>query len=121
MINLRYFLDGQVFEGIIHFVTVEGKMAGLEVDRAVFRQAYAVFSVESGFRSPVYNNDSLKSSPLPDFRNTLYWNPNLFTREDGNTRFEFYTADETGDYTVFVEGISPEGKSGFIFKKLLIK
>jgi len=120
LINLRYFLDGHVFEGIIHFVTVEGKMAGLEVDHAVFRQAYAAFSEESWFRSPVYNSDSLKSSPLPDFRNTLYWNPDLHTREDGNISFEFYTADETGDYTVFVEGISPEGKSGYIYKKLLV-
>jgi len=120
VINLKYFLDGHVFEGIIHFVTVEGKMAGLEVDHAVFRQAYAAISKESCFASPVYNSDSLKSSPLPDFRNTLYWNPDLHTREDGNTSFEFYTADETGEYTVIVEGISPEGKSGFIYKKLLV-
>lgn len=120
VINLRYFLDGYVFEGIIHFVTVEGKMAGLEVDHEVFRQAYAAFSEESYFSSPVYNSDSLKGSPLPDFRNTLYWNPDLHTREDGNTSFEFYTADETGDYTVVVEGISPEGKTGFIYKKLFV-
>jgi hypothetical protein len=96
-------------------------MTGLEFDQAVFRQAYAVFSKEFSFRSPVYNSDSLKSSPIPDFRNTLYWNPDLHTREDGNTSFEFYTADETGEYVVFVEGITPEGKSGFIYKKLVVQ
>jgi hypothetical protein len=121
VINLRYVLDGHLFEGIMHFVTEEGKMAGLEFDHAVFRQGYAVFSEESCFRSPIYNSDSLKSSPIPDFRNTLYWNPDLFTREDGTTGFEFYTADETGEYVVFVEGITPEGKSAFIYKKLLIQ
>ena len=120
VINLKYFLDGHVFEGIVHFVTVEGKMAGLEVDHAVFRQAYTAISKESCFSSPVYNSDSLKSSPLPDFRNTLYWNPDLHTREDGLTSLEFYTSDETGYYTVFVEGISTEGKSGYIYKKLLV-
>jgi hypothetical protein len=121
VINLRYVLDGHLYEGIIHFVTDEGKMTGLEFDQAVFRQAYAVFSKEFSFRSPVYNSDSLKSSPIPDFRNTLYWNPDLHTREDGNTSFEFYTADETGEYVVFVEGITPEGKSGFIYKKLVVQ
>jgi hypothetical protein len=121
VINLKYVMDGHMFEGIIHFITLEGKMGGLEFDHAVFRQAYAAFSEESRFRSPAYNSDSLKSSSLPDFRNTLYWNPDLFTREDGNTDFEFYTSDETGDYTVFLEGISPDGKSGFIFKKLLVQ
>jgi hypothetical protein len=120
VVNLRYFLDGHVFEGIIHFVTVDGKMAGLEVDRAVFRQAFGAFSEESCFTSPVYNSDSLKSNPLPDFRNTLYWNPDLHTGEKGYTSFEFYTADETGYYTVFVEGISPDGKSAYIYKKLLV-
>jgi hypothetical protein len=121
VINLRYFLDGHIFEGIIHFVTKEGKMAGLEFDHAIFRQAYAAFSEESFFRSPVYSSDSEKNSPLADFRNSLYWNPDLFTREDGKTSFEFYTSDETGDYTVIVEGISPDGKSGFIYKKLHVQ
>ncbi len=121
VINLRYVLDGHLFEGIMHFVTEEGKMAGLEFDHAVFRQGYAVFSEESFFRNPVYNSDSLKGSPIPDFRNTLYWNPDLHTREDGNAGFEFYTADETGDYVVFIEGISPEGNAGFIYKKLVVQ
>jgi hypothetical protein len=121
VINLRYFLDGHMFEGIVHFVTKEGKMAGLEFHHAIFRQAYAAFSEESFFRSPVYSSDSEKNSPLADFRNSLYWNPDLFTREDGKTSFEFYTSDETGDYTVIVEGISPDGKSGFIYKKLHVQ
>lgn len=121
VINLRYFLDGHMFEGIIHFITKEGKMAGLEFDHAIFRQAYAAFSEESSFRGPLYSSDSVKNSPLADFRNTLYWNPDLHTREDGNTSFEFYTSDDTGDYTVIVEGISPDGKSGFIYKKLLVQ
>ncbi len=121
VINLRYFLDGHIFEGIIHFVTKEGKMAGLEFDHAIFRQAYAAFSEEKCFRSLEYSSDSVKNSPLADFRNTLYWNPDLLTREDGKISFELYTSDETGDYTVFVEGISPDGKSGFIYKKLLVQ
>jgi hypothetical protein len=121
VINLRCFLDGHMFEGIIHFVTEEGKMAGLEFDHVIFRQAFAAFSEESCFKSPVYSSDSVKNSPLADFRNTLYWNPDLHTREDGLTSFEFYTSDETGDYTVIVEGISPDGKSGFIYKKLLVQ
>ncbi len=121
VINLRYFMDGHMFEGIVHFITEAGKMARLEYDHAVFRQGYAVFSEGSCFKSPEYSNDSLKSSPLPDFRNTLYWNPDLHTRVEGYIGFEFYTADDRGDYTVFIEGISTEGKSGFIVKKLVVQ
>ncbi len=121
VINLRYFLDGYMFDCLIHFVTKEGKMAGLEFDHAIFRQAYAAFSEISSFRSPEYSSDSAKNSPLADFRNTLYWNPGLRTREDGKTSFEFYTSDMTGEYTVIVEGISPDGKSGYTHKNLLVQ
>ena len=110
VINLKYVLDGRLFEGIIHFITVEGKMAGLEFDHLVFRQAYGALSERSSFQSPEYSSDSLKNSPLADFRNTLYWKPDLRTREDGSGSFEFYTSDEKGEYTVILEGRSADGQ-----------
>ena len=120
VINLRYLLDGHMFEGIIHFITKKGKMAGLEFDHRVFRQAFPGYSEGSGFRSPQYSNDSLKRSPLPDFRNTLYWDSGLQTGEDGRTGFEFYTSDESGEYTIILEGISGDGKSGSLTKTILV-
>jgi len=121
VINLRYFLDGHVFEGIVHFITESGKMAGLEFGQAVFRQAYTTFSGGFIFKSPEYGIDSLKNSSLPDFRNTLYWNPGIQTREDGNTGFEFYTSDDPGEYAVFLEGFSSDGEYACIVKKLLVQ
>jgi hypothetical protein len=120
VLNLRYFLDGRLFEGIIHFITEEGNMAGLEFDHAIFRQAYSSFSEKNTFRSPVYSNDAEKNSPLADFRNTLYWSPDLCTGEEGKTSFTFYSSDDKGEYTVFVEGFSPDGKLGSITKKLIV-
>jgi len=121
VINLKYILDGRLFEGIIHFITIEGKMAGLEFDHLVFRQAYAALSERARFQSPEYSSDSLKNSPLADFRNTLYWNPALHTRDDGSCSFEFYTSDEKGEYTVILEGRSEDGQSGIMFKKLMVQ
>jgi hypothetical protein len=121
VINLKYVLDGRLFEGIIHFITVEGKMAGLEFDHLVFRQAYGALSERSSFQSPEYSSDSLKGSPLADFRNTLYWKPDLHTRQDGSGSFEFYTSDEKGEYTVILEGRSADGQSGFIYNKLVVQ
>jgi hypothetical protein len=120
VINLRYLLDGHMFEGIIHIVTMKGKMAGLEFDHTVFRQAFAGYLEESGFSSPEYGNDSLRNSPLPDFRNTLYWNPGLHAGENGRTAFEFYTSDDSGEYTLYLEGISGDGKSGSLTETLIV-
>jgi hypothetical protein len=121
VINLKYILDGRLFEGIIHFITIEGKMAGLEFDHLVFRQAYSALSKRSRFQSPEYSSDSLKNSPLADFRNTLYWNPDLHTPDEGSGSFEFYTSDEKGEYTVILEGRSEDGQSGSIYKKLIVQ
>ena len=121
VINLKYILDGRLFEGIIHFITIEGKMAGLEFKQRVFRQAYAALSERFSFQSPGYSSDTLKNSPLADFRNTLYWNPGLQTRGEGSVGFEFYTSDEKGEYTLILEGRSADGRSGIIYKKLRVQ
>ena len=121
VINLKYILDGRLFEGIIHFMTIEGKMAGMEFKQRVFRQAYAALSERFSFQSPGYSSDTLKNSPLADFRNTLYWNPGLQTRGEGSVSFEFYTSDEKGEYTLILEGRSADGRSGIIYKKLRVQ
>jgi len=121
VINLKYVLNGLLFEGIIHFITIEGKMAGLEFDHLVFRQAYEALSERYSYLCPEYSNDSLKNSPLADFRNTLFWKPDLHTREDGSGSFEFYTSDEKGEYAVILEGNSEDGQSGIIYKKLTVQ
>ena len=103
VLNQRYFFDEQVFDGILHFITKKGSLDNLELDQSAFRQAYAGFQSKVKFISPMYNTESLKNSRIPDFRNTLYWNPDLHTQKNGTATFEFYTSDEEGDYILSIE------------------
>ena len=64
------------------------------------------------FYSPDYSLDSLKNNHLPDFRNTLYWNPDLHTGPDGKASAQFYSSDETGEYIICIDGVSEDGKRG---------
>lgn len=66
------------------------------------------YSAYREFYSPVYTAENL-SSPVPDFRNTLYWNP-WITLESDNTEISFFTADNLSHYRIYVEGISKSGK-----------
>ena len=52
------------------------------------------------------------NNPQPDYRPTLYWDPE-FDLKSGKANINFYTSDELGDYVVFVEGISKNGKICF--------
>ena len=63
------------------------------------------------FYSPKYTIENI-SSPKPDFRPTLFWNPEL-NLENGKASLDFFTSDEPGQYVVFVEGISKNGKICF--------
>lgn len=46
----------------------------------------------------------------PDFRSTLYWNPDIFIDEDGQTSFDFFTSDEKEEYILLIEGITADGR-----------
>lgn len=63
------------------------------------------------FYSPGYLPDNI-NNPQPDFRPTLFWNPEL-KFETGKSNIEFFTSDELADYVVVVEGISKNGKICF--------
>jgi len=73
------------------------------------------------FYSPNYSLDSLKNNRIPDFRNTLYWNPDLHTDKTGKTTVEFYSSDESAEYIITIEGITPDGKTGVTSIPLIIK
>ena len=121
VINTRYFYSENVFDGIISFITKKGNLSAIEFDNSIFRQAYEACEVQKDFYSPDYSTDSLKNSRIPDYRNTLCWAPELQTKKDGKAEIEFFTSDESAGYTIVVEGISPDGKTGYSSATFTVK
>jgi uncharacterized protein YfaS (alpha-2-macroglobulin family) len=64
------------------------------------------------FYSPVYETPEQISSRLPDFRNQLFWSPNVKTSIQGKAEVNFYTSDQKGEYVVLVQGVNAEGRFG---------
>ena len=62
-----------------------------------------------------------KTDKKPDFRSTLYWNPNIVTDEKGQAQISFFSSDKKGSYTVWVEGSDMQGNFGFTTHQLIIK
>lgn len=65
---------------------------------------------EKEFYSPVY--DDVTPDAIPDYRNTLYWNPLVITDENGNAEVTFYSSDISSEFVVNIEGITAEGLMG---------
>lgn len=114
IINTRYFFSEYIFDGIVSFISGKGDLSVLEFDNSIFRQVYEGCQITGNFHPPDYSSDYLQKSRTPDFRNTLFWGPDLHTGKDGKTEFEFYTSDESMDYIINVEGITSEGKKGTV-------
>jgi hypothetical protein len=121
IINTRYFYSENVFDGIVSFITKKGNLSAMEFDNSIFRQVYEACQEKVDFYSPDYGGDILKKSHIPDFRNTLYWRSDLTTAKDGKTEVEFYTSDETVEYTIVVDGISSDGKRGHSTAKFVVR
>ncbi len=121
VINTRYFYSGNVFDGILSFITKKGNLSAMEFDNSIFRQVYEGCQVPKYFYSPVYSQQEKKGDRLADFRNTLLWKPDAHTGRDGKTEVSFYTSDESSDYTIVVEGMSPDGKTGYSNIKFNVK
>ncbi len=66
------------------------------------------FNMPAKFYSPKYTLENI-NSPKPDFRPTLYWNPNV-SFVNGKANLDFFTSDEATDYVVYIEGITKNGK-----------
>jgi hypothetical protein len=121
ILNARYFFSENVFDGIVSFISKKGDLNVIDFDISIFRQVYEACQIPNSFYSPDYSTDLLKNSRIPDFRNTLFWGPDLQTGKDGKTEFEFYSSDESAEYVISVEGISSDGKKGTTSMPLIIK
>ncbi len=112
VLSVRFFTGELVLDGIINIVSHKGDLSVLEFDRSVMRQEYEMMLDSYETVSPDYSTDSLRASRIPDYRNTLYWNPSVRAGVGGTAAVEFWTSDETGEYLVVAECIAADGRRG---------
>jgi hypothetical protein len=112
LMNRKYFLGPYAADGIISYTTYNGDLAGFQFDPNVLIFKYDGLQLQREFYSPVYETQDQVESRLPDFRNVLYWSPDVNTNESGKKQISFYTSDAKGKYIVVVQGITNDGKAG---------
>ncbi|MGZ3834241.1 MAG: hypothetical protein ACXVB0_12005 [Mucilaginibacter sp.] len=108
----NYLYGSASLNGIMSFTTYKGDGINFEIDPRAVVLDYEGLQLERKFYSPVYDSEDRANSPKPDFRSTLYWNPETVTGNDGKASLMFYTSDKPGQYIGIIEGISASGKTG---------
>jgi hypothetical protein len=110
VINRTYFVKDLEIGAIISIQTKKGDLSAMNFDNRIFRQEFHGYEFSFQFSAPDYSIDSVYTSPRADFRNLLYWNPDMKFDEEGSGQVKFYTSDDSGDYVISVEGIQSDGK-----------
>jgi len=110
VIKEKYLAGDYFFTGILNVITRSGDFSCVSLPDYMVRLPYRVIDPVSSFASFDYSSPEMKDSPIPDFRNTLYWNPSLRPDKEGAFRVEFWTSDVESEYEIIIQGITPEGK-----------
>lgn len=120
VVRSRYFYGPMMLNGIVNFTTYQPDPAMISgLNAVVFDYEGLQFTRE--FYSPVYITPEQVSSRLPDFRNQLFWAPDIRTDVNGKSELSFYTSDQKGEYIIVVQGMSADGKTGERFISFTVK
>jgi hypothetical protein len=72
-----------------------------------------------GFKATNVTSPKLARTPI--FKSTLYWNPSVLVGQDGKANLSFYTADNTGTFTIRVDGFAANGEPITVEKMIEVK
>jgi len=110
VIGKVYSFGDLLIEGIVMFHTKTDNFAGIQLPSSLAFVEYQTITPSAAVQFPVYNPQSTTAGHSPDFKNLLYWNPNVQILGD-DTTITFYTADEITDYEIIVRGKTADGKA----------
>ncbi len=90
------------------------KVEEMELDEEqanINQQQLMVYYRAREFAAPVYNKQETVETRT-DFRNTIYWNPNVEVDKTGTKTVEFYASDDITSFRTTAEGIATDGTVG---------
>jgi hypothetical protein len=112
VVAARYYRGPISAYGIVSLTTYSGDLPGFSLNPHDVILDYDGLQNQRIFYSPDYSDTASINSRLPDFRNVLFWSPEIHTDEKGRGSISFYTGDLPGKYLVEIQGISNDGYAG---------
>jgi len=112
VITAKFYKGNEAFDGIVSYGTYNGDLDGYQLDPNSLVVEYDGLQLQREFYAPQYDTRQQRDSHIPDYRNVLYWNPNVNLRA-GKDNMSFYTSDVPGRYIIAIQGITDDGMAHF--------
>ena len=87
------------------------------VDHMVIHQAQG-FQQQKAFYVPRYTAEG--KTDRPDYRTTLYWNPDVKTNKNGKATVKFPVSDRETEHRIVINGLSSNGIAGSLEESFLV-
>ena len=101
---------GRGANGVIAFYTRRGDSIEVpERGPGIDHFTHPGFYQARRFFQPVYEREAPEHE-RPDFRTTLFWEPEIRMGQDGKALITIWTSDQTGEYDLWVEGLTQTGE-----------
>jgi len=117
VITQRFFIGENQYDGLVNIVPND-VMVKAEVPRGSFRYVFDFINDEYDFRTRNYSEE--KDNPLPDLRNTVYWNPEI-KLNSSSEQIVFFAGDDKGEFELELKGIGISGELIYEKQTILIK
>jgi hypothetical protein len=121
VIKDMYLVGDYIFFGIVNIITRDGDYSNLTLPDNVVRMNYRVVDPVESFSSPAYQDEVSKKSRIPDFRNTLYWNPGVKSGDNNKASIEFWTSDGAGSFEICLQGVNSRGMPVSLRKTITVR
>jgi hypothetical protein len=112
IVNRKYYHGPLRFNSIINFKSYKGNLPDFQLDNKATIMDYDGPQLQREFYAPLYDTPGQVQGRTPDFRNLLYWSPDVKIDASGKKTLSFYTSDQKSTYTIVVQGITAGGKPG---------
>ena len=96
-----------IFPGILAVFSKNEEIKNIQLNASLLHTQLEPFHPYSVYVAQSYSREIPANQP--DFRQLLYWNPDVEISPGHNPLIEFYASDHSGNYTVRIEGISTGG------------
>jgi hypothetical protein len=109
VISRNYCTGSSTFQGIVSLTSYSGELGATVINPNALVVEYEGLQQQRTFYSPQYTTTRDTENHLPDFRNVLYWNPQVKLDANGKMHLSFYSSDMKGRFIAFVQGMFNNG------------
>jgi len=106
LLSGRYFVGPKSFNGLISFTTFDKDFKSTQTGSYIIKTAILRPQNKKIYNKIDYSNLA-DNARIPDFRNQLFWNPEV--KMDSENNNSFYTSDVSGTFEIKLEGFAKNG------------